>query len=174
MVNPKVKNQRDSAKVNSVLIVNKIYLDNDERYSHMFLHSLSRCWSNFLLLLLETFFCFDSHHEYSISCSFYRLNSKSWLVFLIWYSPEIDYLNAAQSGATSRELPEQVDYLVKYLGRDTPLANKWKLINVFIGFNDASLSCLRDRNVTEFKSNVQSSLKKLIENVDFAFINLGK
>jgi hypothetical protein len=63
---------------------------------------------------------------------------------------------------------------VKYLGRGTPLADKWKLINVFIGFNDASVSCLPGRNVTDYKNNVKASLKKLIENIDFAFINLGK
>ncbi|CAO3614535.1 unnamed protein product [Mucor fragilis] len=81
----------------------------------------------------DTFFCLDAEH-----------------------TPEIDVLNAAQSGATSKELPEQVDYLIQHLGEGTKLAKEWKMINVFIGFNDASLS----------------SLEQLIDQVDYAFINL--
>ncbi|KAI8641873.1 hypothetical protein BD408DRAFT_367597, partial [Parasitella parasitica] len=97
----------------------------------------------------ETFFCLDSEH-----------------------TPEIDVLNAAQSGATSRELPEQVDYLIEHLGKGTELANSWKMINVFIGFNDASISCVPGRNATEFKANVKGALDYLTEHIDYAFINL--
>lgn len=88
-------------------------------------------------------------------------------------SPSIDFLNAAQSGATSNELPEQVEYLTQRIGLNTYLANSWKLVNVFIGFNDASISCLPGKSVQEYKANVKNSLKKLIENIDYAFINLG-
>ncbi|KAI7892204.1 uncharacterized protein EV154DRAFT_419179 [Mucor mucedo] len=97
----------------------------------------------------KTFFCLDSHHD-----------------------PSIDFLNAAQSGATSQELEEQVDYLSQRIGFNTPLAKHWKLINVFIGFNDASISCLPGKSVDGYKANVKNSLRKLIENVDYAFINL--
>lgn len=88
--------------------------------------------------------------------------------------PEIDNLNAAQSGATSRELGEQVDYLIQYLGKNTTFENKWKMINVFIGFNDVSVSCLPGRNVTDYYNNVYSNLERLLQNVDYAFVNLGK
>jgi len=88
--------------------------------------------------------------------------------------PEIDVLNAAQSGATSKELPEQVDYLIQHLGQGIKLANEWKMINVFIGFNDASVSCVPGRNVTEYRNNVKEALEQLIEQVDYAFINLSK
>jgi hypothetical protein len=46
-------------------------------------------------------------------------------------------------------------------------------VNLFIGFNDASVSCVPGRNVTEYKANIKNALEKLIENVDYAFINLG-
>ncbi|KAK4520124.1 uncharacterized protein ATC70_008254 [Mucor velutinosus] len=97
----------------------------------------------------DTFFCLDAEH-----------------------TPEIDVLNAAQSGATSKELPDQVEYLIQHLGQGTELADKWKMINVFIGFNDASVSCMPGRNVTEYRSNVKGALEQLIEQVDYAFINL--
>jgi hypothetical protein len=64
--------------------------------------------------------------------------------------------------------------LIKSIGKDTELANKWKMINVFIGFNDASISCLPGKNASEFKANVKGALEYLIENVDYAFINLSK
>ncbi|KAG1059744.1 hypothetical protein G6F42_028204 [Rhizopus arrhizus] len=104
-----------------------------------------------MCIYIDTFFCLDAEH-----------------------TPEIDVLNAAQSGATSKELPEQVDYLIQHLGQDTALADKWKLINVFIGFNDASVSCIPGRNVTEYKNNVKEALEQLISQVDYAFINLSK
>ncbi|KAI9478093.1 MAG: hypothetical protein EXX96DRAFT_483813 [Benjaminiella poitrasii] len=97
----------------------------------------------------DTFFCLDSHHD-----------------------PEIDVLNAAQSGATSQELNEQVDYLVERIGQGTALATKWKLINIFVGSNDVSVSCMPGKSAEVFKSNVKSALEKLINNIDYAFINL--
>ncbi|KAI7903340.1 uncharacterized protein BX663DRAFT_508281 [Cokeromyces recurvatus] len=100
-------------------------------------------------LCQETFFCLNAHHD-----------------------PEIDVLNAAQSGATSQELSEQVDYLTEYLGEGTSLANKWKLINIFIGSNDVSVSCLPGKNIDTFKKNMKSTIEKLIDNIDYTFINL--
>lgn len=88
-------------------------------------------------------------------------------------SPEIDMLNAAQSGATAVQLPEQVDYIVDKIGENTPYENEWKLINLFIGFNDASVSCLSPNSTELYKTNVRIALEKLIDKVDYAFINLG-
>ncbi|KAI9360091.1 hypothetical protein BD770DRAFT_318778 [Pilaira anomala] len=96
-----------------------------------------------------TFFCLGSQHDLSI-----------------------DVLNAAQSGATSNELTEQVDYLTEQIGLDTEYATSWKLINLFIGFNDASISCLPNRTVAQYKANVKNSLIRLFEKVDNAFVNL--
>lgn len=67
-----------------------------------------------------------------------------------------------------------MDYLIKYIGKNTPLADKWKMINVFIGFNDVSVSCLPGRNSTDYYNNVYTNLERLLQNVDYAFVNLGK
>ncbi|KAI8883022.1 hypothetical protein K501DRAFT_185504 [Backusella circina FSU 941] len=100
-------------------------------------------------LCTETFFCFNSYHE-----------------------PKIDFLNAAQSGATSLELPEQVNYLIARLGPGTPLAKKWKMINVFIGYNDATAFCFPDRNASFYEAHVFTAIKKLSNSIDYAYINL--
>ena len=92
----------------------------------------------------------------------------------LFFSPDIDQLNAAQSGATSAKLLEQVDYLIKYFGHQTPHAKTWKLINLMIGYNDASVACLTNETVIDFKRNVKKGLDRLIDNTDYAFINLGK
>ncbi|KAI8385732.1 hypothetical protein BD560DRAFT_322042 [Blakeslea trispora] len=97
----------------------------------------------------ETLFCLDSHHD-----------------------PEIDQLNAAQSGSTSGNLIEQVDYLLKYFGYGTPYVKTWKLIHLMIGYNDASVACLTHQTAADFKSNVKKSLGRLIDKTDYALINL--
>ncbi|RCH77660.1 hypothetical protein CU098_001455, partial [Rhizopus stolonifer] len=100
-------------------------------------------------LCQNTFFCLDAHHD-----------------------PEIDFLNAAQTGATSDKLPEQVDYLVQQIGLDTPHAKKWKLIHLYIGYNDASVACMNPQAVRDYKNNVRKSLEELVHRIDYAFINL--
>ncbi|KAI8991689.1 hypothetical protein BDF20DRAFT_812747 [Mycotypha africana] len=88
------------------------------------------------------------------------------------HSPKVDQLNAAQSGATTRELPEQVAYLKQYIGQGTALASKWKLINFYMGYNDGSVSCLPGRNEREYWLNVRNALNDLITSIDYTFINL--
>ncbi|KAI9266288.1 hypothetical protein EDC94DRAFT_515941 [Helicostylum pulchrum] len=100
-------------------------------------------------LCKETFFCLDSRHD-----------------------PSVDFLNAAQSGATSNELPEQVDYLIEQIGLHTEFATSWKLVNLFIGFNDASISCLPGKSAEQYKANVKNSLIRLFEKVDYALVNI--
>lgn len=94
--------------------------------------------------------------------------------FHVEFRPKIDFLNAAQSGATSLELPEQVDYLVERLGVGTPLAKKWKMINVFIGYNDATAFCFPGRNESFYETHFYTAVKKLASSIDYAYINLGK
>lgn len=83
-------------------------------------------------------------------------------------------MNAAQSGAISSQMVDQVDYLAKRIGMNTPYATTYKMINVFIGFNDAAVSCLSPDSVSEYKGNVTANLKKLIDSIDYTFINIGE
>jgi phospholipase B1 len=72
--------------------------------------------------------------------------------------------NAALSGAMAVNLNEQVDYLIKYVkssyfeGRDK-FDTHWKYINIFIGANDACVSC----------SNMISSLVAAASPSDFGY-----
>lgn len=83
-------------------------------------------------------------------------------------------MNAAQSGAVSSQMVDQVNYLTERIGVNSPFATDYKMINVFIGFNDASVSCLSPYSVSEYKANVTANLNKLIDSIDYAFINIGE
>ncbi|KAI8394162.1 uncharacterized protein BYT42DRAFT_609898 [Radiomyces spectabilis] len=88
------------------------------------------------------------------------------------HNPETDNLNAALPLATSRDFMNQVDYLVERIGKGTALGDKWKLINVFMGFNDLALSCMPGWDSQGYEANVKAGLQKLQQNVDKAFVNL--
>ncbi|CEG71333.1 hypothetical protein RMATCC62417_07082 [Rhizopus microsporus] len=97
----------------------------------------------------KTFFCFEPYHNYPV-----------------------DQLNAAQTGSTSSGLGDQVQYLLKYIGPNTPLAHEWKMIHLYIGCNDISAHCLPGMTPVNYGRNVYNNLKTLISNVDKAFINI--
>jgi phospholipase B1 len=89
-------------------------------------------------------------------------------------SPSVDHLNAAQTGATTAGLPDQVDYVLKYIGPRTRLINEWKMINLYIGYNDISSFCLPGMSPEKYGNEIYNNLKRLIDNTDNAFINVCK
>lgn len=66
-----------------------------------------------------------------------------------------------------------MDYLTEQIGLHTEHATSWKLVNLFIGFNDASVSCLPGKSAEQYKANVKNSLIRLFEKVDYVLVNIG-
>ncbi|KAF7723106.1 hypothetical protein EC973_002336 [Apophysomyces ossiformis] len=98
---------------------------------------------------IDTFFCLDAHHN-----------------------PQIDHLNAAISSASSKSIDEQVDYLVKYIGRGTAAADDWKLVNVFLGTNDVAASCLPGFDMVSYRNRMKAGIQRLIDKVDKVLVNI--
>ncbi|KAI9280780.1 hypothetical protein BY458DRAFT_578115 [Sporodiniella umbellata] len=88
------------------------------------------------------------------------------------HRPRVDRLNAAQTGSSSKDLDEQIDYLLKYIGPKTRLFEEWKIINVYIGYNDISSFCLPGNSVQKSGKNLLNALKRLVDSTDKAFINV--
>eukprot|EP00842_Homolaphlyctis_polyrhiza_P006609 jgi/Hompol1/694/HPOL_004602-RA len=95
------------------------------------------------------------------------------------YHPELDQLNAAQSGATVLTLDHEIDYLLDQL-RDMEgidYAQDFKLITLFIGNNDVCLGCSPfgfDRSLTPdaFEVNMRSVLERLRTNIPRVIVNV--
>ncbi|KAI8084802.1 uncharacterized protein BX664DRAFT_387486 [Halteromyces radiatus] len=102
-----------------------------------------------LPLCEKTFFCLTYPHEF-----------------------EQDQLNAAIPSAVSNTIEEQVDYISKYIGVDSSQSQNWKLINIFIGTNDISVSCMPDYRAANYEKNIRAGLARLKEKVDHAVINI--
>ncbi|KAJ3300616.1 hypothetical protein HK104_009273 [Borealophlyctis nickersoniae] len=65
------------------------------------------------------------------------------LCFPFQYKPEQDQFNAAQSGAVIINLQKELDWLVWQMRQKKGIdfQNDYKLLNIFIGSNDACLGC---------------------------------
>ncbi|ORZ02444.1 hypothetical protein BCR43DRAFT_465493 [Syncephalastrum racemosum] len=83
-----------------------------------------------------------------------------------------DHLNAAFGGATSQAFEGQIRYLIKHFGKGTPLANKWKMLTVYIGHNDLAVSCMPEYSFEEYRKRMEAGLQLLKDNVDKVHINL--
>ncbi|RCI07041.1 hypothetical protein CU098_013762 [Rhizopus stolonifer] len=83
-----------------------------------------------------------------------------------------DHLNAAQTGSSSEGLDNQVDYILKYVGRSTRLYDEWKMVNIYIGYNDISAFCLPGKSPQKSGENVFNAIKRLVDNLDKTFINV--
>ncbi|KAG0172158.1 hypothetical protein DFQ30_011060 [Apophysomyces sp. BC1015] len=87
-------------------------------------------------------------------------------------SPKIDHLNAALSSATSKSIDNQVDYLTKYIGRNTEASDKWKLVNVFLGTNDVAASCIPGYDAILYRQRMKDGIQRLLDNVDNVLVNI--
>ncbi|KAI9498346.1 hypothetical protein BDB00DRAFT_910798 [Zychaea mexicana] len=88
------------------------------------------------------------------------------------FRESVDHFNAAIPGGTSDTMEKQIEYLLPKIGKDSPLANEWKVITIFIGQNDLSVSCYPSYMIADYGQRVSKGLQLLKDNVDYAFINL--
>jgi phospholipase B1 len=91
------------------------------------------------------------------------------------YVPAQDKLNAAQTGATAPLLNHQVDYLIDQLATKPFLKDRFKLLTIFIGNNDACIGCLDPRKVLtpeRFEFNMRQVLLKLKTNIPRLVVNI--
>ncbi|CAO3625954.1 unnamed protein product [Cunninghamella blakesleeana] len=102
-----------------------------------------------LELCKDTFFCTSYSHNF-----------------------ETDQLNAALSASTSYSIKDQVEYLIKYIGKGTEHDDKWKLINIFIGTNDIAVSCKAGFDPNTFEKNIREGLELLRTSVNKVLIQL--
>ncbi|KAI8065684.1 hypothetical protein BC940DRAFT_303329 [Gongronella butleri] len=97
----------------------------------------------------ETFFCLNYTHSF-----------------------ETDQLNAALPSATSNGVVEQVQYLMKHIGRGSQYDNDWKVINIFMGSNDIGVSCLPNYRVDNFDKNIRAGLHLIKKEIPKVLVNL--
>ena len=95
------------------------------------------------------------------------------------YKPEIDKLNAAQSGARSLNLNHEIDYVLDQLD-DAYDANliqpqDWKLLTLFIGSNDICHSCTTLTSLPPpFLMNVAAAIERIRLTIRNVFVQIGK
>ncbi|ORX56325.1 hypothetical protein DM01DRAFT_1334798 [Hesseltinella vesiculosa] len=97
----------------------------------------------------DTFFCLKYEHDF-----------------------EVDQLNAALPSAVSSSFVDQVNYLIKYIGNGTAYDNDWKMINVFLGSNDISVSCMPGYREEDFNKNMRAGLDLIKEKIPKVIVNL--
>ncbi|ORZ17288.1 hypothetical protein BCR42DRAFT_414339 [Absidia repens] len=102
-----------------------------------------------LRLCKDTFFCMDYGHDY-----------------------KLDQHNAAVPSGTSNTIIDQVNYLSKYMGADSPHADDWKIVNLYLGTNDISVSCNPTYGGINYKRNIQKGLELLKKNVNKVIVNV--
>ncbi|ORY90421.1 hypothetical protein BCR43DRAFT_518886 [Syncephalastrum racemosum] len=83
-----------------------------------------------------------------------------------------DHFNAAQSGATSLNFTQQVQYLIERIGRGTSFDDEWKILTIFLGSNDVVLACLPGYSAAEYEQRMREGLSLLKQNLNKVFINL--
>jgi len=93
------------------------------------------------------------------------------------YRPELDVLNAAQSGAMISDLPtHEMDYLLKILqdNKKIDIKNDWKMLTVLIGANDLCASCTNGtiRSPDEYEVHLRTTLERVRLNIPRTFVNL--
>jgi len=93
---------------------------------------------------------------------------------------EGDFLNSAQSGATTFDFTSQIAYLVNELNSNPniDMENDYKLLSFIIGANDVCNSCWSfDRPTPEqaaqiYADNIELSLEKIYESIPRTLVNI--
>jgi len=94
------------------------------------------------------------------------------------HEPLQDVLNAAQSGAYTQNLPDQVDYLVSMLKNESSIdfENDWKVLTILIGANNLCLSCFSEFSVLEaanvYEEWLQTTLTTIQKQIPRVFVNI--
>jgi phospholipase B1 len=95
--------------------------------------------------------------------------------------PNVDVLNAAQSGAMATNLVDEVDYLVRQLRAmpEIDYNNDWKFLNIQIGSNDMCLACssiLGDGSgplsADKYEQHIRAALEAVRARIPRVYVNL--
>jgi phospholipase B1 len=90
------------------------------------------------------------------------------------YTPELDRLNAARTGATSANLNNQVDYLVQQMKNTSKInfEQDYKFISVLIGANDLCRSCRNLLSPDQFEDNMKALLERIRLQIPRTIVNM--
>jgi phospholipase B1 len=90
------------------------------------------------------------------------------------YTPELDNLNAARTGATSTNLNNQVDYLIQQMKNMSQInyEQDFKLISVMIGANDLCRSCRNLLTADQFEDNLKTLLERIRLQIPRTIVNM--
>ena len=89
------------------------------------------------------------------------------------YVPDYDHLNMARSGSLYENLPNQAKLLVAQMKKMHNFKDDWKLVNIFIGSNDACRSCSDFlENPESFEATMRSVIDTLRDNIPKLVLNI--
>lgn len=90
------------------------------------------------------------------------------------HQPELDHLNAAQSGGVVNDLPAQAQYLAEQLAALPSATAGWKLLTVWIGSNNLCGSCKNNTSddPDNYEQQLNQTLTVLRQNVSNLLVNL--
>ncbi|KAG2223055.1 hypothetical protein INT45_008256 [Circinella minor] len=96
--------------------------------------------------------------------SFFCTNASS--------DPSVDHFNAAIPSGTTRNMNQQIKYLIPKIGKNSPFANEWKVLTIELGMNDLAVSCMNGYTVFDFSERMKAGIQLIQESIDYVFINL--
>ena len=71
-------------------------------------------------------------------------------------------------------MQQQIEYLKSRIGKNSPLANEWKVLTIELGLNDLAVSCMEGFTVLDFSERMKAGIQLIQENIDYVFISLRK
>ena len=89
-------------------------------------------------------------------------------------SPSVDHFNAAIPSGTTKNMNQQIEYLIPKIGKNSLFANDWKVLTIELGMNDLAVSCMNGFTMFDFSDRMKAGIKLIQENIDYVFINLSK
>lgn len=93
------------------------------------------------------------------------------------YRPDLDRLNAAQSGAWISNWPTEFQYLIQQLKADAKInyAEDWKMLTLLIGANNLCRACDPEFDIFDEAAEFEASLRQLVgklRTIPKLFVNL--
>jgi len=93
------------------------------------------------------------------------------------YWPDLDQLNAAQSGAWVQNLPYQIEFLKKQLNsnKNINVEKDWKVLTILIGANNLCDACLESFDEYDSARQFEKSLREVVaqlQTIPRVFVNL--
>lgn len=95
------------------------------------------------------------------------------------YRPNIDRLNAAQSGARSLNIDHEIDYMLDelddYYKSGLVQPTDWKLLTIFIGSNDICHSCTEVTSLPPiFGANIMTAIDRIRTSISHVLVQVSK